>query len=385
MSVEWFDLGARMRAASTGEVVPRLVHAPVAAPSHPVAVTVKGRGASAVFDVASQAGTDITDALGVLGTLAGHGVSVVADSPATLLVDSPGALAALAQVAREADPDCPVAAHVGWWLDRADFPGGVAVLDVTAACRARWVTGLPPEAERLAGVWREWLGVREAGSAGLLALGRIVSDGALLPEVTVLGEDDAFAFGAAAEGFGAGRDWRRADTTPRAAMGLRSRCDAADLYAGALLGDRLWRRRAVHTGHVVVGVGTARADDALKRVDVRSTRLDARVREGQEVAGWIGGVDRKGPVFSGRVDGTRVERGRLVLTLLDVRGTSGLTGVPVVLHERLAQVWSQRRQRASMRALYSARYSWLSTGRVPVVARRDVPLDVLVAGAEDEQ
>lgn len=56
------------------------------------------------------------------------------------------------------------------------------------------------------------------------------------------------------------RDWRRADPAGRAAAGLRSRCDAADLYEAALLTDPLHRRRAVHTGHVVTGTAAAPAE-----------------------------------------------------------------------------------------------------------------------------
>ena len=44
----------------------------------------------------------------------------------------------------------------------------------------------------------------------------------------------------------------------------------------------------------------------------------------------------------------------------------------------------QRAGRKTYRALYSARRSWLTTGRTPTATRRPVPLDVLVAGAEPD-
>lgn len=54
------------------------------------------------------------------------------------------------------------------------------------------------------------------------------------------------------------------------------------------------------------------------------------------------------------------------------------------LHPAPPNPFSQRNGRARYRRLYGARRSWLTTGRTPVPSRRDVPLEVLVAGAEDD-
>src|SRR5680860_1551415 len=54
----------------------------------------------------------------------------------------------------------PVAAALrdGWAsTERADFPGGGAVVDTLAACRARWVSGAAPAAEAEPATWRRWL------------------------------------------------------------------------------------------------------------------------------------------------------------------------------------------------------------------------------------
>ena len=107
-----------------------------------------------------------------------------------------------------------------------------------------------------------------------------------LPCLDVLAEDDVWSYGPAQSEHSDGLDWRRPDSTSRAALGLRSRCDAADLYAAALLTDPIYRRRAVHTGHVVTGTAKP-LGDKLKRVEVTCTRLDSRLRPGNALTGWV--------------------------------------------------------------------------------------------------
>jgi len=42
-----------------------------------------------------------------------------------------------------------------------------------------------------------------------------------------------------------------------------------------------------------------------------------------------------------------------------------------------------RHGRSRYRRLYAARRSWLTTGRTPTPSRRPVPLEVLIAGADE--
>lgn len=262
------------------------------------------------------------------------------------MTDTAGTLPALAVLCARRGLHEDVAAHVGWWLDRADFPAGRAVVDVVAACQGRWVTGLPPQAEQSAGVWREWVGV--------------------LPDVAAMAEDDVFAWQLAQRAAEDGRDWRVPDRPARAAAGLRARCDAADLYAAALLTDPIWQARAVHTGHATVGEFAGTAGVRPRRGTVIARRLDSRLRPGKVIAGHAGEPGASGAPFAATVDGTRVEDGRLVLTLTGVTGTVS-DGV-VTLLEAPPNVWSQRRSRMTYGALYKRRSSWLSTGRTPPVA-----------------
>ncbi len=174
MSVEWFDLGQRLRSAASGGLVPRLVHAPVLRAAKPVAVRAgQHRGVVQVSVAAPGRGVAAGEGDAALAVLAGYGVSLDEDEPVTLVIDDPGTLRHLLALARSVPAGSVMdatAALIGWWADRADFPGGGAVVDVVAACRARWVSGHSPKREREAGLWRGLLGVSDASAAGVLDL-----------------------------------------------------------------------------------------------------------------------------------------------------------------------------------------------------------------------
>ena len=385
MTAEWFELGQRLRAATTRQPVPRLLHAPISTAGHPVACRARLTGGHVSVTVATagqpQATATGPDALDLLGLV---GVTLAATSPATLVTDDPATLGLLYRLALTAAADSDqdtVAAHIAWWRDRADFPGGRAVVNTLTACRARWVLGTAPVAENQPTTWRGWLDVPDDSALGLLTVHERLTDGPPLQWLDTLAEDDMWAYGAAQSEHSDGLDWRRPDSTSRAALGLRSRCDAADLYAAALLTDPLHRCRAVHTGHVVTG--TARPlGDKLKRIEVTCPRLDSRLRPGSDVTGWVGAPDTTALPFSASVSAAIVHGGHLLLTLAGATGHRPEDGQPVTLVPAAPSPHRQRAGRKTYRALYSARRSWLTTGRTPTLTRRPVPLDVLVAGAE---
>lgn len=387
MTVEWFDLGQRLHAARTGQPVARLAHAPVVAGPVPVAVRARLDGNRVSVAVATPGTPPVTGtgpaALEVLGAA---GVTLAAERAATLVTDDPATLPLLGRLAlsaRRDDDHDTVGAHIAWWRDRADYPTGRAVVETLDACRARWTLGVAPDAERHPATWRRWLGITDDSVTGLLELHDRLTEGDPLRWLDVLTEDDEYAYATAQSEHSDGFDWRRTDSTSRAALGLRSRCDAADLYAAALLTDPVYRRRAVHTGHVVTG--TARpVGGQLGRLEVVCGRLDARLRPGNDVTGWAGTPGTTGgPTFTGTVSAATVRGGNLVLALT---GTSRIgapvSGAPVTLIPASPSPSWQQKSRRSYRALYSARRSWLTTGRTPTPTRRPVPLDVLVAGAE---
>ncbi|GAA5030156.1 hypothetical protein [Actinopolymorpha pittospori] len=100
------------------------------------------------------------------------------------------------------------------------------------------------------------------------------------------------------------------------------------------------------------------------------------------MTGWVGAPDTSAPAFSASVSAATVHGGHLLLTLTAATGHRPEDGQPVTLVPAAPSPHRQRAGRKTYRALYSARRSWLTTGRTPTLTRRPVPLDVLVAGAE---
>lgn len=385
MTVEWYDLAQRLAAAETGRAVARLDGSAVWPSARSMAVRAAVRGDVVMVTACADDGRPQTatgpDALAMLG---GMGVRVSGDRH-TLLTDDAATLPALVRLAYGVRGDgigADVAAHIGWWADRADFPGTSAVLPLVSACQTRWVTGEAPDAERTAATWRHWLGVRDESVAGLFALAEHVRAGRVLPMLETIADDDAWSWSDACRQHADGWDWRTPDTISRAASGLRSRCDTADLWAAALLDDPLYRRRAVHTGHVVKGTARIPAH-TRNRVELTCDRMDARLRAGAAVVGWMDGAPTGGR-FTGSVTSTGVNGGRLLLSLTVPESTRPADGTRLTVLPAPPDPHMTRRGRAKYRALYSTRSSWLTTGRTPIPQRRDVPLDVLLAGASDD-
>jgi hypothetical protein len=386
VTAEWYDLGQRLHAARTGAVVNRLLHSPVPAVPAPVAVAAHtdryGITVTAATPGQPATTTHGADALALLGAL---GVSIVAEHPRTLVTDDPATLPSLLALARAAALDGPhtdTAAHIAWWADRADFPGGMAVIPLLDACRRRWITGATPDAEHHPGTWRAWLKVDDASCAAALTVLDRLTDQPPLPLLDALTEDDTYAWGRTQSEHADGWDWRRPDTIGRAATGLRARCDAADVYAAALLGDPLYRQRAVHTGHVVTG-HVLPAENTHRHLRVSCDRMDARLRVGNAVTGWTGSPQDSADPFDGTVGTTEVLTGRLTLTLTGCSGTLPAPGHPVTLHPAPPSTYMLRSGRGRYRRLFATRHSWLTTGRTPTPTRREVPLEVLIAGADD--
>jgi hypothetical protein len=391
VTAEWYDLGQRLYAARSGRPVPRLLGCPAALAGHPVAIrarqdrrarTVTITAAAPGWPEQTAAGEDALDLLGRLGVT----ITAGEDNWRTLVLADPATLPALAELALTAGPysrHAAPAAHLAWWADRAGYPGTGAVIDIPAGCAARWITGTTPAAEKHAATWQAWLGTSGDGCAALLGLLFRLQDTRPLELLSPVAKDDAGQWKAARSAYDDHRDWRRPDTPGRAAAGLQARCDAADLYEAALLSDPLWRRRAMHTGHVVTGTVT----EATERgpVTIECDRMDARLRDGADIAGWTGepGDTPAGNArFTGNVTGTSVRAGKLALVIFagaKNRPAAGRRVTVIPAPPRTGQI-AQGRDR--MAGLYGSRASWLTTGRRPPAARRDVPLDVIVATAD---
>jgi hypothetical protein len=388
MTAEWYDLAQRLYAARLGRAVPRLAAAPLSHADNPVAVTAR-RAPAGITVTAAAPGmpgrtATGTDALALLHDL---GVTITAGAWRTLVITDTATLPALLTLARRAKPDgndAATAAHLAWWGERSDYPGSSAVADLLTGCRARWITGTTPEAERHPATWRAWLGIPGDGCAAMLAtLDRLQADGPLRLLDSVIGADDAKSWNLARRDHADQRDWTRPDSAARAAAGLRSRCDTADTYQAALLTDPLYRQRAVHTGHVVTGTVGPQAGPKGP-LTITCHRMDARLRAGTDITGWAGTpADADPRTFAGTITGTDASAGALVLTLTATALNRPGAGQCVTLHQAApgAHVIADGQRR--LRSLYGTRTSWLTTGRTPAPARREIPLDVLVAAAVD--
>jgi hypothetical protein len=393
MSVALFDLGQRLRAATLARPVPRSRFAPVLPAINPVAVMVSGSGDRLLVRAADASRVTTASGQDGLSALAELGVSVGADFR-TLVVPDRDTLSRLLELAHATDPASAVAAPapvVGWWSERADHPGSGAVLNVTAACAARWVLGVPPCEERQPAVWQQWLGVADHGPRGLLEVAEAASVGATLPGLEAFAEDDRAsrdAFAARLSDPNSRWDWRRRDSRREAALGLATRCDAAELWESLRLGDPLVATRESFGGTVVTGNITALP--ARTVLEITLDQLACRLREQTAVEGFPGyprdlpPAAASAPLLRGRVTATRVMPSeRLVVTIGDavVRQAARL-GLRVTLRPRSVDPRQQRSGRQELHRRYAARRSWLSGGPAPAPRRRDVPLDVVVAAAE---
>jgi hypothetical protein len=393
VSVALFDLGQRLRAATLSRPVPRSAFAPVLAPTDPVAVMVTGAGDHALVQAADERTFTTASGPGALEALARLGVSL-GPEPRTLVIADRSSLSHLVELARATDAasGCAAAAAVvGWWDQRADHPGTGAVMNVTVACCARWVLGVPPTMERQVEVWSRWLGVADHGPPGLLEIATAISAGQTLPGLETFAEDDQRSW----ETFrmrladpGSRWDWRARDSRREAALGLATRCDAAELYDSLRLGDPLVATRESFGGTVVTGVITAVWGRTL--VEVTLDRLACRLREQSEVEGFPGfprdlPAAASAPLLHGRIVATRVAPDeRLVVTIGEatVRGGPARRGQRFTLRPRSIDPRQQRSGRQELHRRYAARRSWLSGGAAPTPRRRDVPLDVVIAAAE---
>jgi hypothetical protein len=401
VSVALFDLGQRLRAAVLCRPVARSAFAPVLPPENAVAVTIRGSGDHVLLRAADEthraADETVASGPGALSALGRLGVSIDAE-PRTLVVPDRDTLARLYELATATDstPDNDrVAAVVGWWALRADHPGTGAVLNVTAACSARWVLGAPPEDERDLASWRAWLGVNDRGPRGLLQLAAAVAAGTTLPGLEAFAEDDRDSW----ESFvlrlldpKAAWDWRRRDSRREAALGLATRCDAAELWESLRLGDPLVACRESFAGTVITGAVVGLP--ARGTVEIAVDQLTCRLRENTAVEGFAGyPVDlppatltgSSAALVRGRVSSSRVTSGdRLLVTVGDgvIRAGALRLGQRLTLRPRSIDPRQQRSGRQELRRRYVLRRSWLSGGAPPVPRRRDVPLDVVIAAAE---
>lgn len=391
MTVEFYDLAQRLYAAKAGHPITRIASALFTLDPEAIVVeatqdkngTVRAHVGTALIGEITATGAD------VLRALAGAGAQFGTDRRQLVMPDA-ASLTALAGLAREHrfDRDAAIteaAAVTGWWIDRAGYPGTGAVINLLDQSRQRFVTGAPPTAERATAHWRTAFGAATATqTAANLLWAKAVATGVPMTDLAPVHEDDNYTWTRAAQRFERGDDWAAPDRAAAAAMGLRRRCDTADLWESALLSDRLWRHRAVHTGHVTGGPVVAETRGSFT---VRGERLDVRLREGSSVTGWQGGLDRYDHAlpFIAEIAESAAHEGSLLLTLTGVRAEGRPhIGEWVSLMAAPPDARTVGSGRSAYANLQFHPNAWISSGKAPGERRREVPLDILYAAAETE-
>lgn len=378
MSTAAYDLGRRLRAANDRSPIANLSHAPCLPPDRPVAVQV-GEGCDGpTLEVATIEGSWTATGPRALRALREAGVALE-EFHRTLVVADLGTLDVLTTLARACanDPELgQVAATVGWWATRAEHPGSGATLVLLDALRQRWTLGVSRELESDVDLWATWLNVSGNGAGLLLGLAREVAHGATLPGLLDVHEQDGGSWRWLRDH---ASTWHLADGRGQAALGLTTRCDAADLYASLLLDDPLAAARATYSGEVVTGEVVATGP-----ILVRADRPLSRLRAGADVDTWPGEAHQVArTALSGRITATAVDpTGALFLTLSGTGRQSAEVGSRITLRPRRVSIHQQRRARALRSTRQKASANWLSTRQCPTPARREVPLDIAIAAAD---
>ena len=385
MSATLFDLGMRLRAAHEQRPVARTHHS-LALPPHGALAVVTARedgvltvSASDGEREASHSGEDALEALDEFAVSV-DGVH------RTLVVADHGTLRDLLSLALRS-PERPCAPVIAWWDQRADHPGSGAVHMCIAAARARFALGTSPEAERDLGTWLRWFDIDDAGPAALLRLARATTTGPALPGLLDCAGADSRSWDAFAKRLRKGQDWRRPDSRTDAALGLATRSDAAELFDSLLLGDPLAAVAASFAGSVVCGTVTSATKGCFT---VRADRPVSRLRPGARVAGWEGEPhdvqDSEARLRDGEIEAAVMGTdAALDIAVRDAvfRPSPLSVGDRVSLRARPVDPFQQQRARRNLSQRYRTAGNWLAGRGTPTPRRGNVPLDVVLAAADE--
>ena len=384
MSLALYTLGARLRAAHTGTPTPAAAYSPAIPPLSAIAVTVDTDGDHTYLTA--------TDGERTLSGTDRHGLDVLAqlgatmtDPRRTLIVGTGQDMRVLTALARTY-PNTDASPVIGWWDERIDFPGTDAVHVVTENAARRWVLGVHPDLDNDPATWARWLGVHSTGAAMLYDLARLTTTGPLLPGLLHASVLDTASWDRYGARLKAGRRWWAKDTRTDAALGLISRSHSAEWYDSLRLDDPRVAVAASHDGTIVPGVIVG--CDPF-RVTVAADRPLSRLRVDAKVTAWHGEPINAGGAdcLTGVVDEATIDTAS--------RLTIALTGVPVKARKALSigdriTLRPSRvdpNMQTTARRLASSGYrrgtNWIAGRGTPISRRGDVPLDVIVAAADD--
>ena len=389
-----FDLGARLRAATTGTVQPRLEHTPLVAAAPLVALDVTADGTVTVQfpGQAPQTGSGV-QGLAPLVPLVPRETSDSDRPMRTVAVAERAVLRRALGLAAKVPTSDPALRQVGallsWWLQRLDHPDTQAAIVVPKACQTRWVTGEHPDRERRMDVWCDWLGVDATGTDAVLQVVALLRDGTPLPGVVDenggINGDDRWAWTQLGRAVGKGHEWNVGDSQRGQVLGLLTRSSSAEVRERQLLNDPAWQARGRWDGTAVRGVVTHVGATAK----VRSVQTDCKLKPGRplQLVGFRSDAEgrRLGLVVVAESIEVDAASGEITMVVKPLsRSKAGLLAMFVVGDDALLlpdEVTSaqQIRKRQTVELNLSMPHWTRQGAERPVRAGRDVPLDVLVA------
>jgi len=383
MSLAQFTLGARLRAQDSAQPVAIALYAPAVPPLSGLAVTVDSDGEhvylTATDGSATLTGTDRAglDALAALG-------ATMIQPRRPLIVGTGRDLAILTALAR-AHPHADASPVIGWWDERADFPGSDAVHIATDAARRRWALGVHPDLELDPATWAAWLGLDTTGPHLLLDLARRTASGHTLPGLLNASALDNASWERYAKRIGAGRPWWAKDSRQDAALGLIARSHAAEWFDSIRLDDPLVALAASHDGTIIPGTVLTRTEGTAV---IAADRPLSRLRVGTKVTGWMGEAIHasRSETLGGTITRTHIDAdAHLTLTVegIPTRCKDGQPGERVTIRPRRVDPHMQANARTLAALGYRRGNNWIAGRGKPVARRGTVPLDVIVAAADD--
>ena len=378
MTITAFNLGQRLRAAHEQRPIPVSASAPALPLAEPVALTLTGQDGTLTLTAATATASSTESGTRVLHALKAIGLDL-ARSHRTLIVADRATIHALDGLARAHAKDAAladVAAVAGWWATRAEHPGSGAVLILTEALPRRWTLGVHPDQERDLHTWAQWLGLASTGTSLMHDLAAAVTAPPTRQGLLTFDTQDSRSW----QWLQGHPDfWWREDGRGQAALGLATRCDAADLFRSLAMDDPLVAAQAAYSGDIVTGTVSS-----TQPLAVRADRPLARLRAGTLVDTWIGEPWQVATsTLSGRIDAATIDtNGTLFLTIGQVRRPPPI-GTRLTIRPRRVSAHMQTYSRRERRVRQSHAGNWLATRECPAPARRDVPLDIAIAAADD--
>lgn len=372
----------RLHARANLVAVPVAAYAPVLPPTAPTTIADGGDGEHVLVR------HDDCEVAVAHGDLVGHlhhaGLAAKRETHRSLIVDTPATAALLASLARHDTAHPTAAAVLDWWLQRAEHPGSGACYVATRAATERWVTGGTTHDEREPLTWQRWLRL-PAGSPTQVAEA-IVLAAAEGPTLTGLLECHGGDSASWTRLMRFGLSRRKTESRRDAALGLTSRNQAAEHYTSLRLSDPLVAQAALREGHLTHAVITS---TDRREVQLQAPAGPCRLRVGAQTQAWLGTIEQAGGplgIRSGVVTHVGVTNtGDLVITLTDaIVLAQASTGSTVTLRPREVDPFQQARLRSQYVHRLRDQRNWVTRNAPPPVARRQVPLDVVVAAATDQ-